>query len=71
MTTLLQQQYCSKENVYWLFDKLDNPDQRIAQDTNIFCNALGSIAKVIAAAPFQVLASMLAAVMLMSKLPNM
>ncbi|DBB08479.1 TPA: ATP-binding cassette sub- D member 4, variant 2 [Trebouxia sp. C0006] len=55
LTTLLQQQYCSKENVYWLFDKLDNPDQRIAQDTNIFCNALGSIAKVIAAAPFQVM----------------
>ncbi|KAL0041425.1 hypothetical protein WJX79_002885 [Trebouxia sp. C0005] len=55
LTTLLQQQYCSKENFYWLSDKLDNPDQRIAQDTNIFCNALGSIAKVIAAAPFQVM----------------
>ena len=54
LTKLLQNQYCKKHHFYWISGLCDNPDQRIASDTNIFCNCLGSIAKVIAAAPFQV-----------------
>ena len=53
LTSMLQQHYCRGQNFYWISQQCDNPDQRIAQDVNIFCERLASMALVIAATPFQ------------------
>lgn len=50
---MLQQHYCQGQSFYWISQQCDNPDQRIAQDVNIFSERLASIALVIAATPFQ------------------
>lgn len=54
LTRVLQKHYCHKQRFFWVSAGNDNPDQRITQDTSMFCNNLGSITRVIAAAPFQV-----------------
>ncbi|KAL3160894.1 hypothetical protein ABBQ38_009286 [Trebouxia sp. C0009 RCD-2024] len=55
LTRTLQQRYCQKEHFFWLSAHNDNPDQRITQDVNMFCNSLSSVARAVAAAPFQVI----------------
>ena len=50
---MLQQRYCQHQKFFWVGRKCDNPDQRITQDVNLFCQRLASIALVIAAIPFQ------------------
>lgn len=39
---------------YYRIENIDNPDQRIAHDANLFCRKLGDVSKAVAAIPFGV-----------------
>eukprot|EP00210_Caulerpa_lentillifera_P000505 g488.t1 len=54
LTRFILELYSQNKHFYWL-EKIDNPDQRIAQDLSLLCDTLGKLLKELAAVPYNLI----------------